>query len=83
MSEYIEQTTREYRCPIHDMTDCSPLLNGCVLPRRKAKLHDALIAVAARTMTPGEALSMVEEYADRVYVAAMRAAIDRTGKGNR
>jgi hypothetical protein len=27
---------RPFRCPVHGMTDCSPLLNGCSIPNQAA-----------------------------------------------
>ena len=29
------------RCPVHDQTDCSPLLNGCTLPNGLAAAYMA------------------------------------------
>jgi len=28
----IELTADDVRCPVHQITDCSPLLNGCSIP---------------------------------------------------
>lgn len=41
-----EKTTWEHdipreilKCPVHNMTDCSPLLNGCSIPNHLAKAY--------------------------------------------
>jgi hypothetical protein len=37
-----------FRCPIHNMPDCSPLLNGCSIPNQVAARVDATLAIHAR-----------------------------------
>lgn len=47
------------RCPIHNMPDCSPLLNGCDWPGRVAKVaayEDVLAEVRARCVTQRDAI---------------------------
>jgi hypothetical protein len=42
-------------CPMHNQTDCSPLLNGCSVPRYMHAGVAQAVAAARRTDTPPEA----------------------------
>jgi hypothetical protein len=33
----MQPMAKPFRCPIHDMPDCSPLLNGCSIPTEVAE----------------------------------------------
>ncbi len=47
---------KSFRCPVHDIPDCSPLLNGCSLPEHLRAAYDT-----GRYVGRDVALRQVEE----------------------
>lgn len=91
LAEQIARAHRIVRCPVHDIPDCSALLNGCTLPARlhANALHIATVterAVRERMRAAGPTLEIhaygaTPEQADTIFTAAMDAAYDAAPEG--
>lgn len=67
---------KDWRCPVHGISICSPEFNHCHLPRHFGRVHDAVVAVTARQVRVDYVLTEIDRYVHAVVGYAYRSGED-------